>query len=330
MVRVAVAGASGYMGAELLRLLSVHPKITLTGVTSDRLARRAPEQDVSGICAASASTDSTTSTPNGSPRSPTSSSWRCPTWSRRRWSRFCGDTAAGRSTCRLTIVCETRTTTSRGTRRRTSTCPGSARRCTGCRSFTERPSRRPPWSPPRLLPGRRDPGDGAALQDRARTARGDRHRRQVGGDVSRRAGVKIDPMYLYTEANENVQAYGIAGHRHTPEIEQELGALAGAPLRVALHAPPRPAEPRTLHDGIGAARLGGLDRAAARRLSRVLRGRAVRARARRGRAPDDAVGRGLELLRRDRRRRRAHQPRRVRVGHRQPRQGRLPRTACTT
>ena len=38
MIRVAVAGASGYMGAELLRLLSVHPKITLTGVTSDRLA----------------------------------------------------------------------------------------------------------------------------------------------------------------------------------------------------------------------------------------------------------------------------------------------------
>ena len=40
-------------------------------------------------------------------------------------------------------------------------------------------------------------------------------------------------MYLYTEANENVQAYGIASHRHTPEIEQELGALAGTPLRVA-------------------------------------------------------------------------------------------------
>ncbi len=46
-------------------------------------------------------------------------------------------------------------------------------------------------------------------------------------------GRKIDPMYLYTEANENVQAYGIAAHRHTPEIEQELSALAGAPLRVA-------------------------------------------------------------------------------------------------
>src|SRR5213593_137081 len=46
-------------------------------------------------------------------------------------------------------------------------------------------------------------------------------------------GRKADPMYLYTEANENVQAYAIASHRHTPEIEQELGALAGASLRVA-------------------------------------------------------------------------------------------------
>src|SRR5262245_7780639 len=46
-------------------------------------------------------------------------------------------------------------------------------------------------------------------------------------------GRTIDPMYLYTEANENVQAYGLGGHRHTPEIEQELGALAGNVLRVS-------------------------------------------------------------------------------------------------
>jgi len=38
VVRVAVAGASGYMGAELLRLLLVHPRVSITGVTSDRLA----------------------------------------------------------------------------------------------------------------------------------------------------------------------------------------------------------------------------------------------------------------------------------------------------
>jgi N-acetyl-gamma-glutamyl-phosphate reductase len=46
-------------------------------------------------------------------------------------------------------------------------------------------------------------------------------------------GRKIDPMYLYTEANENVQAYGVASHRHTPEIEQELSALAGRPVVVS-------------------------------------------------------------------------------------------------
>jgi N-acetyl-gamma-glutamyl-phosphate reductase len=45
-------------------------------------------------------------------------------------------------------------------------------------------------------------------------------------------GRKVDPMYLYTEANENVQAYGIGTHRHTPEIEQELSALAGRPVVV--------------------------------------------------------------------------------------------------
>jgi N-acetyl-gamma-glutamyl-phosphate reductase len=43
----------------------------------------------------------------------------------------------------------------------------------------------------------------------------------------------IDPMYLYTEANENVQAYAIGSHRHIPEMEQELSALAAQPVRVA-------------------------------------------------------------------------------------------------
>jgi len=46
-------------------------------------------------------------------------------------------------------------------------------------------------------------------------------------------GRKVDPMYLFTEANENVQAYALATHRHTPEIEQELSALAGAPVVVS-------------------------------------------------------------------------------------------------
>ena len=37
-IRVAVAGASGYIGAELIRLLLRHPRVELTAVTSERLA----------------------------------------------------------------------------------------------------------------------------------------------------------------------------------------------------------------------------------------------------------------------------------------------------
>ena len=40
-------------------------------------------------------------------------------------------------------------------------------------------------------------------------------------------------MYLYTEANENIQAYGVPRHRHIPEIEQELAGVAGRPVRVS-------------------------------------------------------------------------------------------------
>jgi len=43
---------------------------------------------------------------------------------------------------------------------------------------------------------------------------------------------KADPMYQYAEANENLQAYAIATHRHTPEIDQELSAVAGTPVQV--------------------------------------------------------------------------------------------------
>ena len=32
---------------------------------------------------------------------------------------------------------------------------------------------------------------------------------------------------LYCEVNENIKAYGVAVHRHTPEIEEQLGYAAG-------------------------------------------------------------------------------------------------------
>lgn len=42
------------------------------------------------------------------------------------------------------------------------------------------------------------------------------------------AGRNVDVHYLFTEVNESVRAYGVGGHRHMPEIVQELSRLNGA------------------------------------------------------------------------------------------------------
>jgi N-acetyl-gamma-glutamyl-phosphate reductase len=36
----------------------------------------------------------------------------------------------------------------------------------------------------------------------------------------------------YSEVNENLRAYGVTGHNHTAEIEQEISAIAGSPVHV--------------------------------------------------------------------------------------------------
>lgn len=43
-------------------------------------------------------------------------------------------------------------------------------------------------------------------------------------------GAKVDN--LYCEVNENIKAYGVASHRHTPEIEEQLGYAAGQEIRL--------------------------------------------------------------------------------------------------
>ncbi len=43
------------------------------------------------------------------------------------------------------------------------------------------------------------------------------------------AGRKVDLPYIFPECNESVRAYGIVGHRHLPEIEQEMAVAAGLP-----------------------------------------------------------------------------------------------------
>ncbi len=43
---------------------------------------------------------------------------------------------------------------------------------------------------------------------------------------------KLDVSGLFCETNEGLRAYGVATHRHTPEIEQELSVLAGASVQI--------------------------------------------------------------------------------------------------
>jgi len=47
------------------------------------------------------------------------------------------------------------------------------------------------------------------------------------------AGKKLEAGYLFAECNENLRAYSVPNHRHRPEIEQELSAVAGAAVKVA-------------------------------------------------------------------------------------------------
>ncbi len=44
-------------------------------------------------------------------------------------------------------------------------------------------------------------------------------------------GAKV--QNLFCEVNESIKAYGVAGHRHTPEIEEHLGYAAGKEVRVS-------------------------------------------------------------------------------------------------
>lgn len=47
------------------------------------------------------------------------------------------------------------------------------------------------------------------------------------------AGRGLREGSLYCEVNEGFKAYGVASHRHTPEIEQELSLLAGKPVIIS-------------------------------------------------------------------------------------------------
>ena len=233
MVRVAVAGASGYMGAELLRLLSVHPKVTLTGITSDRLSGEPlgkvyphlrglsdlrfhdldPEW-VAGVAdvvfLALPHMESQKAVPvlrgHGIRAIDLSADYRL---------HDADDYVTWYKAPHIDLP---------GLAEAVYGLPELHRKAIASASLVASPGCYPAGAVLATAPLLRSGLarlDGIVIDGKS------------GITGAGAQGRKIDPMYLFTEANENVQAYGIAEHRHTPEIEQELSALAGAPLRVA-------------------------------------------------------------------------------------------------
>jgi N-acetyl-gamma-glutamyl-phosphate reductase len=233
MIRVAVAGASGYMGAELLRLLLVHPRVSLAAVTSERFAgerldavyphlrgltnltfqdlhpeRLAADADV--VFLALPHMESQKAVPV-----------------LRRHGRKVIDLSADyrlRDAADYTTWYKTAHTDPAGLAEAVYGLPELHRKAIASASLV-------------ASPGCYPVGAVLATAPLVKSGLG----RPAGIVIDGMSGVtgagaqgrKTDPMYLYTEANENVQAYAVAGHRHTAEIEQELSALVGQPVRVS-------------------------------------------------------------------------------------------------
>jgi len=233
MLRVAVAGASGYMGAELLRLLSVHPKLEVTAVTSERLSGERLDgvfphlRGLSDLCfqeldaaRLAAATDLVfLALPH------MESQRAVPVL--RRHGRKVIDLSADyrlRDAALYTTWYKAAHIDAEGLREAVYGMPELHRKEIAGASLVASPGCYPMGAvlaiAPLLARGWGRP-DGIVIDGKS------------GVTGAGAQGRKIDAMYLFTEANENVQAYGLASHRHTPEIEQELSALAGTSVVVS-------------------------------------------------------------------------------------------------
>ncbi len=233
MIRVAVAGASGYMGAELLRVLLHHPEVELAAVTSERLAgepldrvyphlrglTRLAFTDFDAERVASIADAVFLALPH-------MESQKAVPVLRRHGVRVI-DLSADyrlRNADDYTVWYKTPHTDPDGLAEAVYGLPELYRKAIAGAGLVAAPGCYPAGAvlaiAPLLKAGLART-DGIVIDGKS------------GVTGAGAQGRKIDPMYLYTEANENVQAYGIATHRHTPEIEQELSALAGATVRVS-------------------------------------------------------------------------------------------------
>jgi N-acetyl-gamma-glutamyl-phosphate reductase len=230
---VAVAGASGYMGAELLRLLLVHPRVSLTGVTSERLAGESlgqayphlrglsdlPFHDLDAAWLADVADVVFLALPH-------MESQRAVPVLRARGRKVVDLSADYRLREPQDYVTWYKAPhiDPAGLAEAVYGLPELHRKAMAAASLVASPGCYPMGAILAMAP---------LVKNGLARLEGIVVDGKSGVTGAGAQGRKIDPMYLYTEANENLQAYAIAAHRHTPEIEQELSALAGAPVRVS-------------------------------------------------------------------------------------------------
>jgi N-acetyl-gamma-glutamyl-phosphate reductase len=232
-IRVAVAGASGYMGAELLRLLLTHPRVTLTGVTSERLAGEPLAQaypHLRGLCdLVFHDLDTTWLTEIADVvflALPHMESQRVVPAMRARGRKVVDLSADYRLRDPQDYVTWYKAPhiDPTGLAEAVYGLPELHRKAIAGAALVASPGCYPMGAVLAVAPLLKSGLarlDGIVIDGKS------------GVTGAGAQGRKIDPMYLYTEANENLQAYGLASHRHTPEIEQELSGLAGSPVRVS-------------------------------------------------------------------------------------------------
>lgn len=231
-VKVAVAGASGYMGAELLRLLLVHPLVELVAVTSERLSGE-PLDSLYPHLRGLTSLTFETLDPEKLARAAECVFLALPYMEShtvvpvlRRHGRKVIDLSADyrlKDAEAYQTWYKTPHADAPGLAEAVYGLPELHRKAIASASVVANPGCYPVGAilgiAPLLKAGFAA-GDGMVIDGKS----------GVTGAGS--MGRKVDPMYLYTEVNENLQAYGVATHRHIPEMEQELSGVAGRPITV--------------------------------------------------------------------------------------------------